>query len=1323
MKLRNLHVAVLLAVLGPTLTAAQQPGPAALGTDRALSTVAVLNFDNRNQGDSTWDWLAKGLADLTIGDLAGQQLRVVSREQMQELINELKFKKQQHDPQAVARVLKASRWVHGSYRVEQDTIHLNATIQTDAGKQLHAAAVSGPTADVLVLQKKLSAELADVLKGNRPGTIDPARLPRWTESVPATQLLYRGVDLFDRGEYLTAWGLFRRALRLDPGYADALYWSGRMMYYVQEYHQAGLDLERFVRQHPGHQRAGDAVMEIIHAAQLTAPDADEVLRVLALAARSAPMAEVHNQFGAGYSSTVGLYAAGLATQILRAQGRHRDAFERLGEQLVNFAVDHPLYWITWHDMFADKVGHLQVSGEELSMPPRPLFPDFSWTERRGLKVNMGATSTLAVLRAPRGLHPQQQAFTPIYGGLSTGDDEPLGQRFIRLSPEKPSIEFDFSAEPLSPNLALSAYTHYLFAEPGQFLTRLDVEIEHKDAKVPRPFVTYSTGDDLLRGPLQASGRTRFARFLPFGTRVVPVRLRSSDATITGWKITAHFCPCAAATGTIVLRGSEFFEFEVSLDGPALGGLRGFDVAVDGLSLGWLRGTRRLERVPAGRYTLRYCPLVNGGVTRHGQAAIDVAAGEEVVVALSAGMDPRRRRDLLLAPCQTRQISGPYPVERLGAAVGEVELQGNEVCFHEDRAGRWTVLWATRRDLYMTTSSDRGCTWSPTAKLPAPVNSAHEERWPVLTQDPEGRFLLAFVSDRNRARARTPYVCWSEDLVNFSAPALICAEPSRPVRVFRRDDGVYLAYLYMLPDPARPSARSPWAVCTSPDLVHWSPPQPLADADSLDVVEDGGRYLAVCYTGPHSDRLQVRTSMDGVHFSAGETVRFQYQEVFPTRLGVRNIPATLHLNKVLNKGPGAITCRRTKGAVRLMVHAMRGVGVVLQQDRPGSWQQIASLGRAIPDEASQSSAVFSRGDFAVGEGSLAYFNIGGTALAHQSFGRGDSYWKGHGRFTQGQPLFQTTYEYVWPALPAEHAISRTLPDVVAVVVHAADIMRLDGELLGPRAEVRHRAACTLALTGRRDVLPLLLEALQSPEAPTRRQALEGLGHVGSATDEIMAAVAGGLRDADPAVRRQAGWTMQELAADGAALVPVLRPVLGDRDAQARQSAVDLLAGCGAAAVPHLIAALQDSDAAVRRAAVESLALLGVTAQEALPAVRRLAQQDPDPALRPRATQIARLLDPDDIAILLELLADQEYASRLVAALALGKAEKHIAQAEAALVAALKHPDPNTRRSAVYALGDLAPRANAALAAVRGALNDPDPGVRYAVKVVLEKSVNR
>ena len=443
---------LLLLLTMPATVHADKPG-----------TVAVLNFENTGQGDPTWDWLGKGLADLTIGDLLNQRLAVVSREEMQELTRELKLKKQQQDPQSVARVLKAARCVYGTYRVEEGKVHLNATIlDVDSGKALHSAAAQGTEAELLSLQKKLSAEVADVLRGNRPGTLDPAKLPKWTESLKASQLFYQGIDRFDRGEYLAAWGLFRRACQ-DPKYADSVYWSGRMMYYVQEYHQARVGLERFVTTHPEHPRVGEAVMEIISAAQFAANDAEEVLKVLAWVTKQAPQSEVPNQFGPGYSSKVGLYAAGLASQILRSQGKYKEALERFRAQMGLFPVDHPVYWIAWQEMFALKVNHLLAAGEVLTMPARPEFQP------------PAAPRSGPVL--PQGNRPLDPQTVDAYGGIQIGGDEPSRQEFYPLTPEQPKQTWDCSKEEmfLGPGIKAGATpskwvgysaTRYVCAPPG-----------------------------------------------------------------------------------------------------------------------------------------------------------------------------------------------------------------------------------------------------------------------------------------------------------------------------------------------------------------------------------------------------------------------------------------------------------------------------------------------------------------------------------------------------------------------------------------------------------------------------------------------------------------------------------------------------------------------------------------------------------------------------------------------------------------------------------------------------------------------------------------
>lgn len=950
------YLNVLLILCAGAARAGAQPKPNEPAAAAPL-TVAVLNFENRGQGDPAWDWLAKGLADLTIGDLASQDVKVVSREQMQEMIEELRFRKQQDDPQAVARVLKAGRCIHGTYLVAGGKVQLHAAIlDVVEGKQLHTAAASGAVADFFAQQKKLSAELADVVKGNKPGTIDPAKLPQWTESLEASQLLYQGIDRFDRGAYLDAWALVRRALRQDGKYADAHYWSGRMMYYVQEYHQARVDLERFARNHPRHPRAGDAVMEIINAAQLTVATPEEMLDVLTWAGRLLPHAEVQNQFGPGYSSTVGLVTAGLATQILRGQGRFREAFQRFAEHIKDLPVDRALYWIAWHEMFSLKVSHARATGELLPLPPRPRFWETWWKEHpreRGVKQPPVASGA----KLPLSPNLSVSLVAEMYGGLKTGGDEPIGQEFIVLTPQAPAVTFDFTNDPL----ASIMYGRYLCADADHFLTALELEVRFR----PESSAGYEIrleGDVQTPGlPLDGTGVVRHTVEIAPGQRLVDIRVRRNNPPADGrvpnpflsCKITAKFRPVNTPAGTLFLRPTGDLSFQARLDGVLL-------PVVD--------RSLRIEHVPAGQHMLRIEPRV-AGPNAASETAIDVGAGEVVEMALSAQVDPRRRLEAQ-TPGQPRAVNTAYDTFRLGSALGDTQAYrpGDIRCLR-DRQGRWIVIWVMRRDLYLSVSADKGRTWAPTTRLPLPVNSAHDERVPVLMQDRDGRYILAFASDRNQARTRAVYVCWSEDLVNFSAPVLVAPSPGQPLRILQRADGTYLLYFVALDNPTLNVGlggvgENHPVVSTSADLVHWTAPRDLfpgpegsdpaakklryaMKVSACDIVEVGGQFIAVSARNRNATRvdqgtkvyqrdLEVQTSVDGVNFAEPELVPVSYTYA-PGRLNTDNV------------GPvHAIVAQHHDDDVRVMAVSREGRGMVLHRAGANDWKQVATLNHYLGD---------------------------------------------------------------------------------------------------------------------------------------------------------------------------------------------------------------------------------------------------------------------------------------------------------------------------------------------------------------------------------------
>lgn len=868
----------------------REPSPE-VGRMPSRATLAVMNFDNLNQGDVKWDWLSKGLADLTIADLSSQDLRVASREQMQEMVNELYLRNKNIDPKEVARVLKVVRWVHGTFREKAGQVELSAAVvSADSGQELHSARVAGPSAEVLTLQKKLSADLADFFKGNKPGTLDPARMPRWTESLSACQLLYQGVDLFDKGQYLDAWGLFRRALRVDPSYADARYWAGRMMYFVLEYEQARLDLESFATAFPKHPRVGDAVMEIISAAQLTSPHPDEVLHALYFAAELAPKAEVHNQFGALQSSTVGMYAAGLAAQVLRPQKRYREAFEFYRRYFVDMPRDSIFYWRIWCELFGLRIQHLKATAEVLEMPPAP---ELTWT--RQLLERTGRPPDLVEKELYDWEHKSPyQRYLVIVGGAYASAltvDDPVWQDVFQMTPQNPTVELNFGSMPFKPHYWYQAstnrpplitrywahtYIRHYYADPQHELASIDLEIRYRhDPDIP--FEVRVEGDVTTPYyPLNASGVIKDTIAVPFGTRAVSCRLvfkmklgkTFSDATaaeVTSWKMTGRFRPRPTKTGSLILGSTDDLSFKVLLDGQ--------EVPI-------VHGTRQIDNVPEGKHTLHYQPVV-WGTNAEKESSFELKEGEALAATLSAKVDPRRRSE---EPWISRTISTDYPAWRLGLGLGDIAGQNaNDLRVCVDRYGRWIAVWHMRRDLYMAISSDKGMTWSPPQPLPTPVNSAHSERFPVLIQDSDGRYVLMFSSDRGLNRAHSIYVCWSEDLINFSAPVLLLAEPNIPYRVLRRSDGMYLAYMltpfrggYAVRDgKAKPPDPYACLVCGSFDLQHWSRPREVWSGMNLniavEILEDQGRFLLLGYG---RNGLRSQTSLDGVVFSSPEPVQFR-----------------------------------------------------------------------------------------------------------------------------------------------------------------------------------------------------------------------------------------------------------------------------------------------------------------------------------------------------------------------------------------------------------------------------------------------------------------
>lgn len=185
--------------------------------------------------------------------------------------------------------------------------------------------------------------------------------------------------------------------------------------------------------------------------------------------------------------------------------------------------------------------------------------------------------------------------------------------------------------------------------------------------------------------------------------------------------------------------------------------------------------------------------------------------------------------------------------------------------------------------------------------------------------------------------------------------------------------------------------------------------------------------------------------------------------------------------------------------------------------------------------------------------------------------------------------------------------------------------------GEQPEVRRYLALALGRFARREAVPALIEALADPDEETRLYAALALGAVG---DPAAAAPLGQLlRDELPSLRKGAAYALGTLRARDA--IPALRVTAEDRQLDvALQGALSLAQMGDASGLPTLrkgidrkvlsaaleMKPVQQSDAVM--SAVQGLVLAGD--RESLPALDRLAREDPDLRVRDAALRAAEAL---------------------------------------------------------------------------------------------------
>lgn len=185
----------------------------------ARNTVAVLYFENKT-GKSELDPLQKGLALMLITDLFNVKgLQVVERVKLQALVEEMGFGTsglvEAGNAPRVGRILGA-RWLIGG-EITRGSIKIQSSV-LDVGEKkiIGQPMVMGEMEDLFRLEKGLLFEIINFLKID----ITPQEreeLRRYcSTNVRALNLLFRGIDASDRGNYEKAAQFYESAIKEDP---------------------------------------------------------------------------------------------------------------------------------------------------------------------------------------------------------------------------------------------------------------------------------------------------------------------------------------------------------------------------------------------------------------------------------------------------------------------------------------------------------------------------------------------------------------------------------------------------------------------------------------------------------------------------------------------------------------------------------------------------------------------------------------------------------------------------------------------------------------------------------------------------------------------------------------------------------------------------------------------------------------------------------------------------------------------------------------------------------------------------------------------------
>jgi TolB-like protein len=202
-------LSIILCVAGLIAAA---PTPESLAFP-ARKTVAVLYFDN-NTGRPDYDPLGKGIAAMMISDLgAVEEIQLVERERMQDLVKELEMQRTRYFDSTTAvkvgRMTGAEYIVVGAFAALQPKMRIDTrVVRVGTGEIVKTAQVTGDEDKFFELEQKLAKNLIDglglALSPEAQQRLAAQQEQNRIDAVTTMLTFSKALNLYDRSEYVDA---------------------------------------------------------------------------------------------------------------------------------------------------------------------------------------------------------------------------------------------------------------------------------------------------------------------------------------------------------------------------------------------------------------------------------------------------------------------------------------------------------------------------------------------------------------------------------------------------------------------------------------------------------------------------------------------------------------------------------------------------------------------------------------------------------------------------------------------------------------------------------------------------------------------------------------------------------------------------------------------------------------------------------------------------------------------------------------------------------------------------------------------------------------